>query len=132
VVGADEIRSMLIQLQARPDDAELRRRTAEALDAQGQRDDAAAVLAPLVNLTGHDNDAQLPCLCKKCLPLAGPTADAQGMAFRRTWAVVGTRVLHFWMLADQDSERAGIRQSVASALRQRFAAQKAAAKEKRK
>jgi hypothetical protein len=123
---------MLIQLQTRPDDAELRRRTAEALDAQGQRDDAAAVLAPLVNLTGHDNDAQLPCLCKKCLPSAGDAAEAQGMAFRRSWAVVGTRVLHFWLLAEQDADRAAIRQSVAAAVRQRFAAQKAAAKEKRK
>jgi len=125
-VGADEIRSLLIQLQAKPNDIKLRRRTAEALDASGQRDDATAVLAPLVNLTGHDDDTQLPCLCKACLPTAPEAADAAGMSFRRSFAISGTRVLHFWMLADQD--RAAVRASVSAAMRARAAAQKVKAK----
>jgi hypothetical protein len=121
-VGADEIRSLLIQLQAKPSDVELRRRAAEALDASGQRDDATAVLAPLVNLSGHDDDTGLPCLCKTCLPSAPDTAEAAGMAFKRSFAVTGTRVLFFWQLADQD--RAGVRASVTAAMRARRAAQK--------
>jgi len=122
IVGADEIRSLLIQLQAKPNDVELRRRTAEALDASGQRDDATAVLAPLVNLTGHDDDTGLPCLCKTCLPVAPTDAEAAGMQFKRSFAVSGIRVLHFWQLADQD--RSSVRTSVSAAIAARLAAQK--------
>jgi hypothetical protein len=125
-VGADEIRSMLVQLQAKPDDDDLRRRAAEALDAEGQRDDALAVLAPLINLTGHDDDAQLPCLCKGCLATAGASADAGGFSFRRSFAVVGRRVLHFWQLAEQEHERVAVRASVTAALRKRLEPQKGA------
>jgi hypothetical protein len=46
------------------------------------------------------------------------------MQFVRAFAVVGTRVLHFWMLAEQDRERANVRASVAAALRARLAAPK--------
>jgi hypothetical protein len=113
---------MLVQLQARPDDADLRRRAAEALDAQGKADDATLVLAPLINLTGHDDDAGLPCLCKKCLPGAPHAASADGLQFSRSFAVTGKRVLHFWQLADQ--HRADVRGSVAAALTDRLAAQK--------
>ena len=124
-MGADEIRALLDQLQATPGDAELRRRAAEALDAAGRRDEALPVLAPLVNLGGHDDDLGLPCLCKRCLPAAGATAEAAGMAFTRSFAVSGTRVLYFWQLAELESERAAIRASVATAMRTRAAAVKA-------
>jgi len=129
-MGADEtrIRALLDQLQASPGDAELRRKAAEALDAAGRRDEALPVLAPLVNLTGHDDDVGLPCLCKRCLPAAGGTAEAAGMTFTRSFAVAGTRVLHFWQLAELDGDRGGVRASVASAMRARAAAMK----EKRK
>ncbi len=110
---------MLVQLQSRPDDTELRREAAELLDAQGAFDDAVAVLAPLVNVTGHDNDGGLPCLCKACLPSAGKDATAGDLAFVRSFAVFGRRVLHFWMLADQD--RATVRASVGEALTARLA-----------
>jgi hypothetical protein len=110
---------MLVQLQAHPDDLDLRRRTADLLYAQGSLDDAVAVLAPLVNVTGHDNDAGLPCLCKQCLARAGGDATAGELAFVRSFVVVDRRVLHFWMLADQD--RTSVRASVADALRARLA-----------
>jgi hypothetical protein len=121
-MGADEIRALLDELAARPGDAELRRRAAEALDAAGRRDEALPVLAPLVNLVGHDDDVGLPCLCKRCLPAAGWTAEAAGMAFTRSFAVSGTRVLHFWQLAELEGERAAVRSSVAKAMRARAAA----------
>jgi hypothetical protein len=123
-MGADEIRALLDQLEAHPDDAELRRRAAEALDAAGRRDEAQALLAPLVNLVGHDDDDGLPCLCKRCLPTTGATAEAAGMSFTRSFAVSGTRVLHFWQLVELEGERAAVRSSVAAAMRARAAAMK--------
>ena len=116
---------MLAELDARPEDAELRRRAAEALDAGGERDHAMTVLAKFINLTGHDEDAGLPCLCKACLPAAPRDAESAGMKFVRSFAVTGTRVLHFWMLAEQERDRAKVRAQVASALHTRLAAQKA-------
>jgi hypothetical protein len=107
---------MQAALAASPKDAELRRRVAEALDAAGKRDEAGTVLAAFINLTGHDDDTQLPCLCKRCLPNAGTNAEAAGLSFERSFAVHGTRVLHFWMLADQRGERAQVRASVAEAI----------------
>ncbi len=123
-MGADEIRALLDQLEASPGDAELRRRAAEELDAAGRRDEAMPILAPLVNLSGHDDDDGLPCLCKRCLPAAGWTAEAAGMSFTRSFAVAGTRVLHYWQLAELEGERAAVRSSVASAMRVRAAVMK--------
>lgn len=119
-MGAD-IRSLLDDLRAKPDDADLRRRAAEALDAAGQRAETLPVLAPLVNLTGHDDDAGLPCLCKRCLPSADATAESAGMQFTRSFAVHGTRVLYFWQLTELEGNRAAIRASVATAMRERAA-----------
>lgn len=124
-MGADEIRALLDQLQANPDDAEVRRRAAEALDAAGRPDEALPVLAPLVNLAGHDDDTGLPCLCKRCLPAAGATAEASGMRFTRSFAVNGTRVLYFWQLAEQEGERVAVRGSVTRAMSARAEAMKA-------
>jgi hypothetical protein len=120
-VGADEISSLLGKLQANPADHDARRLAAEALDAGGKLGEAMAVLAPLVNLTGHDEDAGLPCLCKRCLPQAGETAESEGMQFSRSFAVAGTRVLHFWMLAELSHERAAVRESVTASLAARLA-----------
>ncbi len=110
---------MLVQLQSRPDDTDLRRETAELLESQGSLDDAVMVLAPLVNVTGHDSDAGLPCLCEACLARAGKSAAVGELSFVRSFALSGRRVLHFWMLADQD--RAAVRASVRDALAARLA-----------
>ena len=123
-MAADDVAAMLAELAARPSDHELRRRAAEALDDQGRHDDAAEVLAPLVNLTGPDDDVGLPCLGTRCLPGAGAAASSHDMQFVRAFAVVGSRVLHFWMLAEQARDRAQVRASVASALRARLAVTK--------
>jgi hypothetical protein len=123
-VAADDVVTMLAELAVRPADHDLRGRAALALDDQGRHDEAVGVLAPLVNLTGHDDDAELPCLCKRCLPAAAKAAAAHDMQFVRSFAIVGTRVLHFWMLADQQRERANVRASVTDALRARLAAHK--------
>ncbi len=109
---------MLVQLQSRPDDLDLRVRAAEALDANGKLDDAVTVLAPLVNVTGHEVDAGLPCLCKQCLPTAGAKATHGEYAFVRSFAIAAGRVLHFWQLASQ--HRAEVRSSVTDALHARL------------
>ena len=105
---------MLVKLQSRPDDVDLRRRAAEALDAQGKHDEAAMVLTPLVNISAHEADTGLPCLCKACLTTAGTTTTANELSFTRSFAVVANRVLHFWQLDDQP--RAAVRASVGEAL----------------
>lgn len=119
-MGADDPGALLRQLEQAPNDADLRRRAAEALDAAGDRDRALEVLTPLVNLTGHEDDAGLPCLCQRCLPRAGMTAESSGMQFQRSFAVAGDRVLHFWMLTELAGERAGVRASVTGALKVRL------------
>ena len=120
-MGAEDTTALWGQLEKAPADAELRKRAAEALDAAGKRAEAVELLAPLVNLTGHDDDVGLPCLCKQCLPQAGMTAESAGMQFQRSFAVAGDCVLHFWMLAELAGERAGVRASVANALKIRLA-----------
>ncbi len=109
---------MLVTLASRPTDAALRLRAAETLDAQDKPAEVVAVLAGFVNLTGHDDDAGLPCLCKACLPAAPVALEKDGFAWTRSFAVVGTRVLYFWQLADQ--HRGQIRASVAESLRARL------------
>lgn len=118
-MGADEIQALQGQLNSAPDDAALRGRVAEALDGAGRRSEALEVLAPFVNVTGHDDDVGLPCLCKLCLAGAAETAEAAGIHFRRSFAVSGTRVLHFW--APVELGRAPVRRSVAEALTKRLA-----------
>ncbi len=117
-MGVDEIQTLLGQLESAPNDAALRTRAAEVLDAAGRRAEAFALLAPLINVSGHDDDAGLPCLCKLCLPRAGETAEAAGMTFKRSFAVTSNRVLHFWTPTELD--RAPVRKSVTEALATRL------------
>jgi hypothetical protein len=123
-MSVDEIQALLGQLDQTPHDLALRARAADALDAAGRRDEAMTLLAPLVNVTGHDDDTGLPCLCKLCLPRAGETAEAAGMQFRRWFAVAGSRVLHFW--SPRELDRDPVKRSVAEALAARLARTKRA------
>lgn len=117
-MGVDEIQTLLDKLAQTPADIELRGKAAAALESAGRHPEVLSVLAPLINVTGHDDDAGLPCLCKLCLPRAGTTAEASGMAFKRTFAIANQRVLHFWTLADLS--RDPIRRDVSAALAARL------------
>ena len=121
-MGADDIRALLVKLKAAPKNVALRGEVAEALESKtkggADRAEVDAILAPLVNLTGHDDAGGLPCLCRDCLARAGATAEVEGLTFHRSFVMAGSRVLHFWLLADQG--RAQVRASVASALHQRL------------
>lgn len=115
---------MLDKLAKSPKDFELRRQAAEAIDRTialgAERTEIDKVLSGFVNLTGHDDDAGLPCLCRECLPRAGVTAEAQGSKYFRSFVIAGTRVLHFWMLEDVSSDRTNVRASVHAALLKRL------------
>lgn len=74
----------------------------------------------LINVTGHDDGAGLPCLCKACLPSAAETAEAAGMHFHRAFAISGTRVLHFWSPDELKRERARVEATVGDALTARL------------
>lgn len=117
-MGVDEIQALLGQLNQSPNDVALRAKTAAALESANRHPEVLEVLAPLVNVTGHDDDTGLPCLCKLCLPRAATTAEASGMQFKRTFAVANNRVLHFWTLAELS--RDPVRRDVSAALTERL------------
>jgi hypothetical protein len=114
-VGADAD-ELLAELARRPADAELRRRTVEALDDGGRWREALEVLAAFVNLTAHDDSAPLPCLCRRCLPGSSDEASSGGLTFRRQFAVVRSRVLFYWIPAEAYAERRSLRKAVAARL----------------
>lgn len=90
------LRALAESLAKTPDDEPLRERVARALVAEGAREAAQKVLSVLKHLDHHEKDAQLPCLCKKCLPAAPAEVTAIGMTFGRDFVVKTGRVLHFW------------------------------------
>lgn len=123
-MSPEELVAALVQLVAAPAvpaSAELRARCAEALERRGSLKQAQAVLAALVNLTGHDGAGPLPCLCRRCLGAAPQQAAAEGLAFRRTFSVSGGHVLHFWVPEELGEERAEVRRAVGQAVRARLA-----------
>ncbi len=124
IVGAVENRGLLEKLAKAPSDVALRRTVAEAVEAEiaagADRAEVDRVLAPLVNLTGHDDDTGLPCLCRDCLPRAGTVAEAADTKFHRSFVIDGSRVLHFWLLADQHGKRDSVRGEVRARLEERL------------
>lgn len=123
-MSPEELVAALVQLVAAPAgpaSAELRARCAEALERRGAPEQAQAVLAALTNLTGHDDAGPLPCLCRRCLSAAPHQAAAEGLAFRRTFAVSGAHVLHFWIPEELTEARAEVRRAVGQAVRTRLA-----------
>jgi hypothetical protein len=117
---ADDLPTLLVQLVQEPGNRELRRRAAEALDQQGQLEQALGLLVPFVNFTGHEEGSPLPCLCKTCAASAGLTARTSGASFHRAFAIAGHRVLHFWLIDDLAEQRQEIRRSVGEGLRARL------------
>lgn len=123
-MSPDELIAALVELVAAPaasaQSAALRARCAEELERRGELAQAQTVLAALVNFTGHDDAGPLPCLCKRCLPAAPVSAQAGGLTFRRSFAVSGTRVLHFWLPEELEPDRRELRRAVGQALRTRL------------
>jgi hypothetical protein len=120
-MSASAIEELEQQLAANPKDEALRARLATALTELGRHGDAAAVLGQgLRNLTAHDGPT-LPCLCRQCLQPDRVVAEAEGMQFRRRFAVAHGRVLWYWVpveFADDES----LARSVQSRLEARLSA----------
>jgi hypothetical protein len=70
----------------------------------------------LINLTAHDAEAPLPCLCKRCLPQSPERAEAGGMAFTRSKVEVEGRALYYWMPDELLPHTPAVSQSVLGAL----------------
>ncbi len=63
----------------------------------GNTTTAAPVDAGPINLTAHDPESPLPCLCKRCLPSAPERAAKGGMEFTRSRVEAEDRVLYYWL-----------------------------------
>jgi hypothetical protein len=111
-MSASAIEELEQQLAANPTDEGLRARLAIALTELGRHADAAAVLGQgLRNLTAHDGPT-LPCLCRRCLQPDLVSAEADGLQFRRRFAVARGRVLWYWVpleFADDESLARSVR-----------------------
>ncbi|MDY7230845.1 hypothetical protein [Hyalangium rubrum] len=68
------------------------------------------------NLTAHDPESPLPCLCKGCLPQAPERAEARGMGFTRSKVEANGRALHYWMPDELLPDAHAVSQSVLGAL----------------
>jgi hypothetical protein len=116
---SDATSALRDKLAVAPLDEALRERVAHALQAEGEPDEALRTLAPLVNLTAHD-DEPLPCLCREHLAGAPLTASAGGVIFRRSFAVGGGRVLHYWIPDELAPEELELARSVRVGLLRRL------------
>ncbi|PTL82815.1 hypothetical protein [Vitiosangium sp. GDMCC 1.1324] len=76
----------------------------------------------LINLTAHDPQGPLPCLCRRCLPASSEHAEAGGMAFTRNRVETKRRVLHYWLPDDLLPDAQQVAKSVLDALHARLLA----------
>ena len=73
-----------------------------------------------VNLTRHEDNAPLPCLCVRCLPAAPEVIEINGSPFFRAQTDLFERILWFWVPAELLSDLPSVTQSVQSRLRGRI------------
>lgn len=133
------LRALAEALAKSPDDEALRERVARGLAGEGAGASAIEVLSPLKHLNGHEERADLPCLCKKCFGAAPAEVTAIGMTFGRDFVVKGGRVLHFWAPkevlalggAAHNSVRAALSRQLAALVKARKQRARAAAEERR-
>ncbi|MER2566726.1 MAG: hypothetical protein ABTQ32_38740, partial [Myxococcaceae bacterium] len=98
-------------------------------DAQvllGSNAGAVETTAPKTrNLTAHEPDTALPCLCTKCIAAAPERATAKDMRFFRMSAEAHGRTLHFWVPDELAETKKAVQQSVAGAMRGKLKSKKA-------
>ena len=73
-----------------------------------------------VNLTAHEEDSPLPCLCSRCLPTAAATVEVAGATYLRAEAEAHGRVLRFWVPAELQAELPAVTQAVLARLQSRL------------
>ncbi len=98
--------------------------TPRALDAATSAllDGAAwsAGIAPPVNVTKHEEQTPLPCLCKACILESSDRQSVQGMDFIRTSTEVAGRVLYYWLPSEIEKDSTLVKKSVQSVLQARL------------
>ncbi len=72
------------------------------------------------NLTAHEPNPPLPCLCKACLAAAPLTATVEGLTFKRLEVRAASRVLHAWYAEELDDELPRLRASMERRLAKRY------------
>lgn len=75
---------------------------------------------PRINLTAHDAQGPLPCLCRRCLPQSGERAGAAGMSFTRARVEAEGRTLYYWLPDELLPDTREVAKSVQSALAARL------------
>jgi hypothetical protein len=73
-----------------------------------------------INLTAHDAESPLPCLCKRCLPRSPERAETGGMGFTRSKVETAGRALYYWMPDELLPQSSAVSQSVLGALMARI------------
>lgn len=74
------------------------------------------------NLTSHEANPKLPCLCRRCLPKSPERGEAGGLAFVRSKVETDGKVLYYWMPEELSPDARVIAQSVRSVLAKRLGA----------
>jgi hypothetical protein len=81
---------------------------------------AGAMEAPVamgpINLTAHDPESPLPCLCKRCLPKAPEHAKQGLMEFTRSKVEAEGKALYYWLPDELLPEAPEVSKSVLGAL----------------
>jgi hypothetical protein len=75
---------------------------------------------PRINLTAHDTQGPLPCLCRHCLPRSGERAEAGGMSFLRTRVEAEGRTLFYWLPEELQPDTGRVAESVQNILSHRL------------
>lgn len=101
-----------------PDDVELLLKAAGAAKA--------AKAAPRIrqpgpaNLTAHEKDSVLHCLCARCLDKAPETIEREGATYFRASVVAQGRILWFWVPGELKDDLATVAQAVQERLVERL------------
>lgn len=125
VYGFGVIDSLLSDVDARPDDRQVREKAARALMSEGRPADAVALLQDgFIHLNAHE-PGMLPCLCRRCMRPGDDQATVGGTTYHRDFVVApgtspGHRVLFFWIPASLLDRRRRVLRSVATSLRARY------------
>jgi len=77
-----------------------------------------------INVTKHEPDSPLPCLCGHCLPGCSDRAAAGGMSFVRASSEAAGRRLYYWMPEELSPVADAVNRSVRGALAARMAARR--------
>jgi hypothetical protein len=113
--------ALLLALAETPSDELLREKTVRELLEMGATAEARLALTGLALLNAHDPSG-LPCVCRRCWELSGPSAEHGGLAFSRDLVVKNGKALFFWAPRELASSAQALRRSVRASIALRLAA----------